>query len=161
VGSSLPPAELARRDSTLLRKIVYIFYCVGGKFGEVAGVFLAGCKVRRHRTLALASGVLSVLDPARVEHRTHYTGRRVFPVHASGEACLNRGCLFESTGRSGRVRCEGVLQPSLRLSPVSTGPSGAPSPVRSQFAELSTMGPVSTGRVRCSLNHVRWFVGSR
>ena len=33
-----------------------------------------------------ASGVLSVLGPVRVEHRTHCTGRRVFPVHASSLA---------------------------------------------------------------------------
>jgi len=52
---------------------------------------------------APVSSVLSVLDPARVEHRTHYTGRRAFPVLASGEAFLNRGYLFESTGRSGCV----------------------------------------------------------
>jgi len=35
------------------------------------------------------------------------------------------------------VWCEGVLQPSLRTSLVSTGPSGAPSPVRSEFYKLS------------------------
>jgi len=51
---------------------VYIFYCAGGKFGEVAGVCshretLTGRRVRRHQTLASESGVL---DPARVEHRT-------------------------------------------------------------------------------------------
>ena len=36
----------------------------------------------------LGSGVLSVLGLIRVEHRTHCTGCRVFPVHASGLACL-------------------------------------------------------------------------
>ena len=45
-----------------------------------------GRRVRRHRMLASASGVLSVLDLARVEHRTHRTGCRVLPVHASGVA---------------------------------------------------------------------------
>ena len=40
VGSSLPPAELARRDSALFEKNeVHFFYCADGKFGEVAGVF--------------------------------------------------------------------------------------------------------------------------
>ena len=58
-----------------------------------------GRVVQRHRTLASASGVLSVLDPARVEHRTQ------------GVSCLcirwpilNRGCMSESTGRSECVR---------------------------------------------------------
>ena len=34
----------------------------------------------------LAFDVLSVPSSARVKHRMHYTGRRVFPVHASGVA---------------------------------------------------------------------------
>jgi len=34
--------------------------------------------------------VLSVLGPIRVEHRTHCTGRRVFPVLASGVAYLHQ-----------------------------------------------------------------------
>jgi hypothetical protein len=38
--------------------------------------------------LTLASGVLSMLGRVRVKHQTHYTGRRVFPVHASGVSCL-------------------------------------------------------------------------
>ena len=42
-----------------------------------------GRSARRHWTLALASGVLSVLGSVRVEHRTHCTGCRVFPLHAS------------------------------------------------------------------------------
>ena len=42
MGSSLPPAEFARRDSALFEKMKCIFfYCVCGNFGEVAGVFLA------------------------------------------------------------------------------------------------------------------------
>jgi len=39
MGSSLPPVELARRDSALFEKMK-CFYCAGGKFREVAGVFL-------------------------------------------------------------------------------------------------------------------------
>jgi len=42
MGSSLPSAELARRDSVLFEKMMCIFsICAGGKFGEVT-----------HRTLA-------------------------------------------------------------------------------------------------------------
>ena len=70
---------------------MHIFYYAGGKFREVAGVFLAkkyspdadcigtgrwGC----------ASGVLSVPGPVRVRHRTLGTGRRLNPVGASGAA---------------------------------------------------------------------------
>ena len=47
-------------------------------------------KTHTHRTQGAeapdASGVLSVHSPARVMHRTHCTGRRVFPVCASGVA---------------------------------------------------------------------------
>ena len=32
--------------------------------------------------------MLSVLGPVRVKHQMHYTGRRVFPIHASGVASL-------------------------------------------------------------------------
>jgi len=55
---------------------MHIFYCAGGKFREVAGVFLA----EKHssdagrggtRRIACASGVLSVTGPVRVRHRTH------------------------------------------------------------------------------------------
>jgi len=42
MGSSLPPAELARRDSTLFEKMKCIFSIAPvGNFGEVAEVFLA------------------------------------------------------------------------------------------------------------------------
>ena len=47
---------------------MYIFYYAGVKFEEVAGV--TGRIERRHRTLALESGVLSVPGPVRVKHRT-------------------------------------------------------------------------------------------
>ena len=61
---------------------MYIFYCVGGKFDEVTG----GRSARKHQTLNLASGVLSVLSSAGVKQRTHCTGCRVFLVGASGAA---------------------------------------------------------------------------
>ena len=42
MGSSLPPAELARRGSALFEKMKCIFSITPvGKFGEVAVVFLA------------------------------------------------------------------------------------------------------------------------
>ena len=42
MGSSLPPAELARRDSALFEKIKCLSSIAPmGNFGEVAGVFLA------------------------------------------------------------------------------------------------------------------------
>jgi len=42
LGSSLPPAELARRDSALFEKMKCIFSIAPmGIFGVVAGVFLA------------------------------------------------------------------------------------------------------------------------
>ena len=42
MGSTLPPAELARRDSALFEKLKCIFSIAPvGKVGEVAGVFLA------------------------------------------------------------------------------------------------------------------------
>jgi len=65
---------------------------------------LTGRSARRHRTLSWASGVLSVLDLARVEHRTHCTGCRVFPLHASGVACLKQRVSDWCTGRSECVR---------------------------------------------------------
>ena len=41
----------------------------------------------------LGSGVLSLLGPVRVEHQTHCTGRRVFPVHASCAQSSVRSCV--------------------------------------------------------------------
>ena len=80
---------------------MHIFYCAGGKFGEVVG--------NTHRTLATEAPdavserpVQTVPDPARVRHRTIGTGR-----------WLERPVV--------RVRCADVLRPSLRMGPVSTG----------------------------------------
>ena len=95
MGSSLPPAELARQDSVLFEKMKCIFSIAPvGKFGEVAG--------NTHRTLATEAldavserPVQTVPGPARVRHRTIGTGRwlerpvcRRFAtlfVHGSGE----------------------------------------------------------------------------
>ena len=56
---------------------MHIFYCVGGKFGEVAD-----------RTLAVEAPDAEAMRPvrcgARVKHRTVLTGRRVTPVPVSG-----------------------------------------------------------------------------
>ena len=85
---------------------VHIFYCTGGKYGEVAGVFLA----EEHSPDAGSEAPDAVSErpvcrlpgPARVRHRTLGTGR-----------WLERPVV--------RVRCAGVLRPSLGVSPVSTG----------------------------------------
>jgi len=70
---------------------MHIFYCAGGKFREVVGVFL----IKKHSLDALTvgtgrsacvSGVLSVSDVVRVKHRTLSTGRGLDPVCASGVA---------------------------------------------------------------------------
>ena len=108
--------------------LAYIFYCAGGKFGEVAGVFLS----RKHSPDALRGGT------------------RRWPL-ASGVL----SGVAECTGRTGvspvlSVRCAGVLRPSLRMGPVSTGryrclASGDPASLRSSLRTS----PVCTGRVRC------------
>ena len=99
------------------------FYCAGGKFGEVAGVFLT------HRMLATeASDAVSVR-----------------PVCSQCLAQLGLG-----TGRQApnaglslfvcpvvRVRCAVRLQTSLRMRPVSTERSGAQRPVIELSADLS------------------------
>ena len=107
MGSSLPLAELARRDSALFEKMKCIFSIAPvGKFVEVAGVFLA----EEHSPDAGSEApdavserpVCSLPDSIRVRHRTIGTGR-----------WLERPVV--------RVRCAGVLRPSLRMGPVSTG----------------------------------------
>jgi len=71
-------------------------------------------------------------DSARVRHRTPGTGRKMEPPVVS-------------------VRCEGVLQPSLRMSPVSTTRSGCvrwlASGDRASLQSSLRMSPVCTGRV--------------
>ena len=98
MGSSLPPAELARRDSALFEKMKSIF-----------SIALVGNLEKSRRTLATEApdakserSVQTVPGPARVRHRTIGTGRSLeHPVVS--------------------VRCAGVLRPSLRMGPVSTG----------------------------------------
>ena len=85
---------------------MHIFYCAGGKIGEVAGVFLA----EEHSLDANSEAPDAVPvrpvsrqpDSVRVRHRTIGTGRS-----------LERPVVS--------VRCAGVLRPSLRMGPVSTG----------------------------------------
>jgi len=75
---------------------MHIFYCVGGKFGEVVGVQDAGRGGTGRR--AYASGVLSCLARLGLS-----TGCRITPVYVSGAAYLLRVSLAESTGCSGHV----------------------------------------------------------
>ena len=91
---------------------MHIFYCAGGNFGEVAGVFLR----RKHSPDALRGG----------------TGR--WPL-ASGVLSGATDC----TGRTGEspvlsVRCEGVL------ATLSAHESGGARPVCERFATLSAYG---------------------
>ena len=119
---------------------MHIFYCAGGKFGEVAGVFLTeehSPDVDSEAPDAVPVRPVSRQpDSVRVRHRTIGTGR-----------WLERPVV--------RVRCAGVLRPSLGVSPVSTGrpvcvrwiASGDLASLRNSLR----MSPVSTGRVRCGL----------
>jgi len=129
VGSYLPPAELARQDSALLRKIsVYFLLCQWEIYRSRGSVLDAVCEGtgRWPEHPVCYQGL--VLLRLSTERRAPNAGCSLFmrPVWPD----LSREFLSESTGRSECIRCEGVLQPSLRLSPVSTGPSGASSPVR-------------------------------
>jgi len=107
MGSSLPPAELARRDSALFEKMKCIFSIV--PVGNLEKSRKCFSLRNTHRTLASGAPdaeserpVQTVPGPVRVRHRTIGTGRWLeCPVV--------------------RVRCAGVLRPSLRMGPVSTG----------------------------------------
>ena len=87
---------------------MYIFYCAGGKFGEVAGVFFT----EKHSPDALRGG----------------TGRWPLTSGVLSGVAERTGCTGESPVLN--VRCAGVLQTSLGMSPVSTGCTGE-SPVLS------------------------------
>ena len=129
---------------------MHIFYCAGGKFGEVAGVFLA----EEHSPDAGSEApdavserpVCRLPDSVRVRHRTIGTGR-----------WLERPVVS--------VRCAGVLRPSLRMGPVSTGRSGCvrwlasgdPASLRSSLR----MSPVCTGPSGAHLLSVRCTAGDR
>jgi len=86
MGSSLLPAELARRDSALFEKMKCIFYIA--PVGTLEKSRECSSLRNTHRTLAVEAtdgeAVRPVCCGARVKHRTMNTGRRVAPVHASG-----------------------------------------------------------------------------
>ena len=116
---------------------MHIFYCAGGKIGEVAGVSPdAGPQAP---DAVLVRPVCSLSGSARVRHRTPGTGRQVgassvlSPV-SSRFALLPR---FKSV-----VRCS----------------------VSGDLARLQTslcLRPVCTGHVRCQLDYVRCSAGDR
>jgi len=86
MGSSLPPAELARQDSALFEKMKCIFSITLVVTLEKSHE----CSSLRntHHMLALEAPDAEVVCPvccgARFKHRTLHTGCRVAPVHASG-----------------------------------------------------------------------------
>jgi len=95
VGSSLPLAELARRDSALLRKLSAYFLLRRWEFLEKSRECFS--LKNTHRTLASGAPdaeserpVQAVPGPARVRHRTLApnagTGRWAVTVRASGGA---------------------------------------------------------------------------
>ena len=133
MGSSLPPTKLATQDSSLfLENEVHIFYCAGGKIGEVARVFHRTL-AQRHRTLCLAQLGLG-------------TGRRLEPVGASGVLspvfCVFAMLSGYETGEHRTVWCSA---------------SGDPVSLQTSLS----LSLVSTGRVRWQLNRVRCSAGDR
>jgi len=84
---------------------MHIFYCASEKFGKVVGVPDA---VRRGTgRWPLGSGVLSVLGPIRVKHRTQGVPCSCVRCGLSSVG----GFLTKSTGRLGCVRwCESGVQ---------------------------------------------------
>ena len=85
LGSSLPFAELARRDSALFEKMKCIFSIAPmGNLEKSRKRNTHQTLAQRHRTLCLSVRCAVVLGQARVKHRTVSTGRGVVPVHASG-----------------------------------------------------------------------------
>ena len=85
MGSSLPPASQARRDSALFEKMKCIFSIAPmGNLEKLWECFLHRTLAQRHRTLGLRVRCAVVLGSARAKHRTVSTGSRVAPVHVSG-----------------------------------------------------------------------------
>ena len=84
LGSSLPPVELAMRDSTLFEKMKCIFSIAPLENLEKSQ------ETRRWPggtgRSACTSGVLSASSGVRVKHQTLCTGRGLDPVCASGVA---------------------------------------------------------------------------
>jgi len=145
MGSSLPPAELARRDSALFEKMKCIFSIA--PVGNLEKSRECSSHRNTHRTLAAEAPDAEVVRPvccgARVKHQTVNTGRRGAHVHASDAILLWPVCLTGSTGRSGSVRwC--ASGGTLRERPVVC--------VRwpERFAELSDFKSGEHRTVRCS-----------
>ena len=110
MGSSLPPAKLATRDSALFEKMKCIFSIA--PVGNLEKSRVCSSQRNTHRTLAFEA------PDAEAER----------PVCCSCVRCyLTSVGVFDWKHRNIRdrpvvsVRCAGVLQPSLRMGPVSTG----------------------------------------
>ena len=86
MGSSLPPAELARQDSALFEKMKCIFSIA--PVGNLDKSRECSSLRNTHRTLPFeapdAEAERPVCCGARVKHRTVNTGRWGAPVHESG-----------------------------------------------------------------------------
>jgi len=86
MGSSLPPVELARRDSALFEKMKCIFSIVS--VGNLEKSQECSSQRNTHRTLAVeapdAEAERPVCCGARVKHRTVNTEHWGAPVHTSG-----------------------------------------------------------------------------
>ena len=114
MGSSLPPAELARRDSALLRKLSTYFLLRRWEFWRSRGSVFA----KKHSPDAGLEApdaepvrpVYRLPGSARVKHRTQ---------------APDAGCSI----RCSESGVHAVLQTSLGMSPVSTRRSGAQRPV--------------------------------
>ena len=87
MGSSLPPAELASRDSALFEKMKCLFSIA--PVGTLEKSRECSSQRNTHRTLAFeapdAEAERLVWCGARVKHRTVNTGRWGAPIHASGD----------------------------------------------------------------------------
>jgi len=125
---------------------MHIFYCAGGKFGEIAGVFLA----EQHPPDAglEAPDAVSVCPVCRqcLAQLGLGTRRRLDPVGASG-VLSPVFCIFAilsgyETGEHRTVRCSA---------------SGDPASLQTSLS----FSPVSTRRVRWQLNRIRCSAGDR
>ena len=120
---------------------MHIFYCAGGKIGEVTGETLTGRWPTGTGRRVCASGVQAVPGSARVRHQTPSIGHRLDPVGASSDVspvlCAFAMLSGYEIGEHRTDRCPARLQTSLCLT------------------------PVCTRRVRCQLNRVRCSAGDR
>jgi len=152
MGSSLPPAELARRDSVLFEKMKCIFSIV--PVGSLEKSWECSSLRNTHRTLAVeapdAEAVRPVCCGARVKHRTQ------------GSSCLCVRCYLTLAGvfdwkyrtlRERPVVCVRCPERFVELSVFKSGEhrtvrclaSGDPAHLQTSLS----LGPVCTG-------HVRW-----